>query len=92
MQKFIITGDGTFKYGDVTMHRDLLEAGETCLGGGFYAFDYVSSRLLLTGRSYDYGKPRWNRIDVLKMPAPFAGLSILYEGIDITLLVTVEYV
>lgn len=83
MQKFIITQEGVFKYGNVRMHKDLLSEGEVCYGGGFYEFDYVSNRLLLSGRSYDFGKPRWDRIDSLKMPSAFRGLSILYEGEDI---------
>jgi len=91
MQKFIITSDGTFKYGDVRMHRDLLASGETCIGGGRYEFDHVACRLLLSGSSYDYGKPHWSLIDTLKVPMELAGMTITYEGEDVTQLVRVEF-
>jgi len=92
MQKFIITSDGVLKCGDVRMHRDLLASNETCIGGGRYEFDYVSSSLLLSGSSYDYGKPHWNLIDTLKVPMDLAGWTITYEGEDVSQLVRVEYV
>lgn len=91
MQKFIITQDGTFKYGNVRLHKDLLSAGEICYGGGFYEFDYIAGRLLLSGRSFDFGKPQWNFIESLKMPSAFRGLSITYENIDITNYVKLEW-
>lgn len=92
MQKFIITQNGVFRYGNVRMHKDLLEPGDMCYGGGFYEFDYVSNRLLLSGRSYDFGKPKWNYLDVLKVPAVFRGMTILYEDEPVGDLVQIEYV
>jgi len=92
MQKFVVTHEGVFKYGNVRMHKDLLGPKDICIGGGFYAFDYVSSRLLLTGKSYDFGPPKWNYIDILKVPAAFRGMAILYEGEDVNRYVRVEYV
>jgi hypothetical protein len=92
MQKFIITQDGVFKYGNVRMHKDLLEAGDSCYGGGFYEFDYISNRLLLSGRSYDFGTPMWHHIDILKMPEAFRGLTVLYEGSPVSNFVKIEYV
>lgn len=92
MQKFIITSNGLFKYGDVRLHKHLLEAGEHCLGGGFYEFDFVSGRLLLSGSSYDFGVPRWHDLDALKMPAAFRGLRILYEGEELDKLVKINYI
>lgn len=47
MRKFIITGDGELRLGDVNMHKDLLRPGDTCVGGGYYELDYVNGRLLL---------------------------------------------
>jgi len=91
MQKFIITNKGEFKFGNVKMHKDLLEGSDRCIGGGYYEFDYVSNRLLLSGRSYDYGSPKWGYIDTLKMPSVFQGLAILYEGEEINNFVKVEY-
>lgn len=46
--------------GIAVLHRDLLQPGEMCYGGGYYQFDYVSNRLLLTGESTDFGVPRWD--------------------------------
>ena len=90
MQKFIITSEGVLKYGNVRMHKDLLTANDICMGGGFYEFDYVNCRLLLSGRSFDYGRPRWGYVDVLKVPGAFRGLDIFYEGERLD--VKVEYV
>lgn len=92
MQKFIITSDGLFKYGDVRLHKNLLEPDEHCIGGGFYEFDFVSSRLLLSGSSYDFGTPQWNRLDTLKVPAAFRGLTIEYEGDDLRTFLKMEYI
>lgn len=65
--------------GMVTLHRDLLMAHEYCLGGGFYEFDYVNNRLILSGKSFDYGLPQWSKIDVLKVPAEYRGMGIVYR-------------
>lgn len=92
MQKFIITHKGVFKYGNVRMHKDLLRGGDMCIGGGFYEFDYVSNRFLLTGSSYDFGRPKWHYIDTLKMPSVFRGMTILYEGEDVSHIVRMEYI
>lgn len=82
-QKFIITSAGRFRYGDVDLHRELLEDHEDCLGGGFYEFNYIRNKLELSGRSYDYGRPRWDALDVLIMPAVFRGLDISYDDIPL---------
>ncbi|MCC8117580.1 MAG: hypothetical protein LIP09_02380 [Bacteroidales bacterium] len=83
MQKFILTSEGKFKYGDVNLHKHLLVGDEMCIGGGFYEFDYVSGRLLLSGKSYDYGTPKWYFLDTLYLPEALQGFQILYEGIDV---------
>lgn len=77
--KFIITSGGHLRLGMVTLHRDLLMAHEECLGGGFYEFDYVGHRLVLSGKSFDYGPPRWSRVDTLLVPEAYRGLSIIYR-------------
>ena len=77
--KFIITNGGFLRLGMVTLHRDLLMAHEQCLGGGFYEFDYAGDRLILSGKSFDYGPPRWNKIVTLKVSEAFAGMAILYR-------------
>ncbi len=83
MQKFIVTSEGRFKFGDVIMHKDLLDAGETCIGGGEYEFDHIGGRMLLSGKSYDFGRVKWSLIDKLKIPSGLCGLSIFYEDIPI---------
>ncbi|MCF0204816.1 MAG: hypothetical protein HUK12_05930 [Muribaculaceae bacterium] len=90
MRKFIITSEGNFRYGDVRMHKDLLLPRDICLGGGYYEFDYVSNRLLLSGKSFDYGKPKWHYAYHLLVPQELRGLTILYEGEP--LLLEVKYV
>ncbi len=76
--KFILTSTGHFRLGMVHLHKDLLVGKEQCYGGGYYEFDYVSNRLILTGESYDFGRPRWEWVDVLKVPEVYRGLRIIY--------------
>ena len=90
MQKFIITSRGLLKYGNVRMHKDLLSASDICMGGGYYEFDYISDRLLLSGSSFDYGRPRWHYVDVLRVSRALRGLAIYYEGEPLD--IPVEYV
>ena len=77
--KFIITSVGHLRLGLVTLHRDLLLPHEQCLGGGFYEFDYVETRLLLSGKSFDYGPPRWGKIAVLLVPENLRDVPIIYH-------------
>lgn len=77
--KFIITSGGHLRLGMVILHRDLLMPHEDCLGGGFYEFDYTSNRLLLSGKSFDYGPPRWGKVDVLLVPEAFRDVTIIYR-------------
>lgn len=91
MQKFIVTSEGILKFGDVTMHKNLLGAGETCIGGGVYEFDYVAGRMLLSGKSYDFGRVKWSLVDKLRIPSGLRGLSIFYEDIPIEEFAAVVY-
>ena len=69
--KFIITNRGYLRLDIVYLHRDLLMPHEDCLGGGFYEYDYVGDKLMLSDKSYDYGYPQWSKINVLKVsPRP----------------------
>lgn len=77
--KFIITSGGHLRLGMVTLHRDLLMAHEDCLGGGFYEVCYAENKLALSGKSFDYGSPRWGKIDVLKVPEAYRGMAIVYR-------------
>ncbi len=92
MQKFIVTSDGRLKYGDVNMHKDLLDKDEACIGGGMYQFDYINRRLLLEGKSYDYGRPKWAYLDVLYMPESLRGFEPYWEGIPLTDFLPIKYV
>jgi len=94
--KFIITSDGYLRLGMVNMHKDLLLPGDDCIGGGYYSFDYVSNRLILDRRSYDYGKPKWHLLDTFQVPAVYRGLQIVYiyddgEKLDISREFKIEY-
>ncbi|MBO4944775.1 MAG: hypothetical protein J6C91_05920 [Muribaculaceae bacterium] len=78
--KFILTNTDRFRLGRVNLHRDLLKPGEHCLGGGFYEFDYVNGRILLSGKSYDYGRPKWHCFDQLYVPKAYEGLRLVYSS------------
>ncbi len=78
--KFILTSSGHFRLGMVHLHKDLLQPGEACWGGGYYEFDYLTNRLLLSGRSYDFGRPQWERFATLKVPEVYRGLLLVYRA------------
>jgi len=91
VQKFIVTSQGRFKFGDVNMHKELLEPGEECIGGGMYEYDHVGQRLLLYGKSYDYGRVKWSYIDTLIMPGQLRGLDVEYEELPLQHFLRVTY-
>ena len=78
LPKFIITMDGYFRLGMVNQHKDLLKPGDSCLGGGYYHFDYTSNRIILDRSSYDFGKPKWHLLEVLKVPSVYRGMRLVY--------------
>lgn len=80
--KFILTNTGYLRLGMVNMHKDLLQYNEDCCGGGYYEFDYIGNRIVLTGRSYDFGSPLWSMFDALKVSSVYRGLRIVYVPID----------
>lgn len=58
---------------------------KTCLnqaihawGGGYYHFDYTSNRIILDRSSYDFGKPKWHLLEILKVPSVYRGLRLVY--------------
>lgn len=69
LPKFVITMDGYFRLGMVDQHKHLLKLGDQCIGGGYYTFDFVSNRIILDRESYDFGRPKWHLLDVLKVPS-----------------------
>lgn len=82
-QKFVITRDGHLRLGDVALHAHLLEPCDTCIGGGFWQIDWLNGRMVLDGKSYDYGYPRWHLLIgdgvTLRVPGAYWGLSIVYH-------------
>ena len=97
--KFIISLRGYFRMGMVHLHEELLKGGEHCIGGGYFDIDANGKKILLYGKSYDFGPPLWNMIDTLKVPKEYAGYSILYKSdecpedeTDVTSMLDVEYV
>lgn len=45
------------RFGDVSYHKDLLEADEYCLGGGI--FEFTEDSLILSEQSSDFGRPKF---------------------------------
>ena len=82
LPKFIITLDGVFRLGMVNQHKHLLKSGDQCIGGGYYHFDFVSNRIILDRESYDFGRPKWHLLDVLKIPSTYRGMRIIYKYDD----------
>ena len=78
LPKFIITMDGVFRLGMVEQHKDLLQPGDQCIGGGYYTFDYVSNRIILDRSSYDFGSPKWYLLETLKVPSIYKGYRLVY--------------
>ena len=74
--------DGHLRLGMVDMHKDLLLPGDSCLGGGYYTFDFVSNRIVLDRKSYDFGEPKWHLLEVLKVPSVYKGLRLVYNYDD----------
>ena len=82
LPKFIITIDGVFRLGQVNQHKHLLKPGDQCIGGGYYHFDFVSNRIILDRESYDFGRPKWHLLEVLKVPSTYRGMRIVYKYDD----------
>lgn len=78
LPEFIITMDGHLRLGMVNQHKDLLVAGDQCIGGGYYQFDWASNRIVRDRASYDFGRPRWHLLETLKVPSQYRGLRIVY--------------
>ena len=81
--KFIITQEGYLRLGIVNLHLDLLTDKDQCIGGGYYEVDLVNNKLILSRISYDYGPPKWDWLETLKVPSEYRGFQIEYESDDI---------
>ena len=67
---------GTFVYGMVYQHKDLVEGYVKVHGGGWYLRDDAAMTMTLYGSSGDYGEPRlafFNRI-----PSELRGYRFFY--------------
>lgn len=82
LPKFIITVDGHLRLGWVHMHRDLLQPGDKCVGGGYFFVDSVGMCLELDRSSYDFGRPRWHLLTRLVVPHEYRGMRIVYRYDD----------
>lgn len=72
-QKFIINQAGVLKFGNVYQHRDLLEWGEECpYGGGLWKMDEERRVILLYGRSFAFGAPRFEYVRCVQ----WAGIGV----------------
>ncbi len=40
---------------------------------------YTSNRIILDRSSYDFGKPKWHLLEVLKVPSVYRGLRLVYK-------------
>lgn len=82
LPKFVITKSGWFRLGMVNQHRDLLEHFDVCIGGGYYEFDWVGNRIILSRSSYDFGGPKWSHLKTLIVPTAYRGMKIVYRYDD----------
>lgn len=80
----------------VTLHRHLLEHGDTCLGGGYWNVNHYAMQMELSGASSDYGKPQWHRIDKVILPRDYQGYTFTWlingKQHPLTEMLPVEYV
>ena len=62
-QKFVIDSDGVLRFGTVFLHRDLLGGDDFAFGGGLWQIDPADGSLILFGRSFDFGRPDFSRVE-----------------------------
>ena len=76
---------GTFVYGQVWQHKDLLEAWRDVHGyckihgGGWYLLDEEQKSITLYGSSGDYGEPRFAFLN--RIPAQLKDYAFFYTPI-----------
>ena len=82
-KKFILVSQidnpnvGTFVYGLVNQHEDLLVTfSEVVHGGGWWHKDDVKKEMTLYGRSVDFGEPDLNYLN--RIPKELLGYTFLY--------------
>ncbi|MBO4634746.1 MAG: hypothetical protein J5669_05185 [Bacteroidales bacterium] len=67
---------GTFVYGLVYQHKDLVKGYVRVHGGGWYYKDDIKKQMSLYGRSGDYGEPQFCFLD--RIPAELRGYTFTY--------------
>ena len=83
--KFILVSDprkplvGTFVYGEVWNHKDLVQGYVKVHGGGWYDKDDQKKTITLYGGSGDYGEPRLAFLN--RIPRELKGYSFQYTPI-----------
>lgn len=81
--KFILVSDpktpliGTFVYGMVPQHRDLVEGYVKVHGGGWYRKDDSRKTITLYGNSGDFGEPRLAFLN--RIPRELKGYTFLFS-------------
>ena len=80
--KFILVSDpktpltGTFVYGLVDQHRDLVRGYVKVHGGGWYDKDERKKTITLYGSSGDYGEPRLSFLN--RIPAELRDYTFIF--------------
>ena len=83
--KFILVSEperpltGTFVYGMVFQHKDLVKGYVKVHGGGWYNKDDASKTMTLYGSSGDYGSPRLSFLN--RIPSELKGYRFCYSPI-----------
>ena len=83
--KFILVSDpkrpliGTFAYGMVGQHKDLIQGYVKVHGGGWYEKDDEKKTITLYGSSGDYGEPRLAFLN--RIPRELEGYAFFYTPI-----------
>ena len=83
--KFILVSEpqspltGTFVYGLVFQHKDLVKGYVKVHGGGWYNKDDASKTMTLYGSSGDYGAPRLSFLN--RIPEELRGYRFFYSPI-----------
>ena len=83
--KFILVSEperpltGTFVYGMVFQHKDLVKGYVKVHGGGWYNKDDASKTMTLYGSSGDYGAPRLSFLN--RIPEELRGYRFFYSPI-----------
>lgn len=83
MKKFIISKEGELILGDVRYHFELLGKNYSvgCWGGGFWDIDKEKKELILSGKSTDFGSPKFEYLK--ELPVGYEDYKITYEGKEI---------